>query len=325
MLRDLAAGAVVLAALALAYAWAHTIDPFVIPEEPATLELLAVRIDALRFLIGLVACLCGLALAVLRCPRFGLVAVLVTAWAWIPVFASLRAERPAGTGTASLRVLSVNLAVARAESARVLEVVRAADPDLVFFQEYTPKRADELRPRLTARYATHHERPRTDAFGMAVYARVPLQSVESFHLGDSRTPQIRLEAMVGGEAIAVYGIHLVPIAGPLYVRHRREFVDLVDRLQRESRATALVGDFNFVPHGALAEALRERGFLPAHALAGAGRGATWPVQLMDVGIPGVRIDHVFAGRGLTCTAAWVGAPTGSDHLPVCAVLAPSPE
>jgi len=260
----------------------------------------------------------------LKCPRLALCAGLIVAWAWVPALGALRAERAAAQDTKQLRVLSLNLAVARAETPRVLAAVHAAEADVVFFQEYTPTRAEELRPLLAPHYVTRHERPRTDAFGMAVYARVPLRDVSSFHLADSPTPQFRFEVMLGGEAIALYGIHLVPITGHLYARHRHEFVDLVARLGREARPAALVGDFNFVAHGALGECLAERGFLPAHALAGSGRSATWPVQLMALGIPGVRIDHVFAGEGLTCTAAWVGEATGSDHLPVGAVLSRTP-
>ena len=82
----------------------------------------------------------------------------------------------------------------------------------------------------------------------------------------------------------------------------------------------LAGDFNFVPHGALAGHLREQGWLGTHALAGEGRGASWPEPLMGWGMPGIRIDHIFVGPGLTCTASWRGKATGSDHRPIGAVV-----
>ena len=57
------------------------------------------------------------------------------------------------------------------------------------------------------------------------------------------------------------------------------------------------------------------GFAEAHGIAGSGRGSTWPVHLWLHWIPGIRIDHVFLGPGLTSTSAWTGGLTGSDHRP----------
>ena len=287
-------------------------------------EQFAVRADALRFVLGLAAAGSVVLLLASWSPRLACVALLIMTWGIAPTVVALDEERLATAASPTLRLLSLNLAIDHADTERVLAEVRAADADILCFQEYTLQRGAALAPRLEASYPTRFERPRNDSFGMAVYARVPLEDITRFFLADSRTPQVRMRAKLGDTSIVLYALHLVPIHAGLYDRHRREFVDLLRRLADEKDPAALVGDFNFVTHGALCGALRERGYLDTHALAGVGRGASWPVQLMDVGIPGIRVDHIFVGPGLTCTASSVGSGTGSDHRPISASVALAP-
>jgi len=318
--RNLAVGAVSLAALLLALAWLLPIDPLAVPDGAAPWELLAVRIDALRFLLGLGVAACALLLLLLRCPRFAAVGAGIVLWAVLPAWIPAAAPRATQPGAPVLRVLSVNLAKAEASTARVVEEVLASRADLVFLQEYTPRRQQELQQRLGDVYTHRHGRARTDAFGMAVYSKRPLHDATHFVFEASGTPQLRVVVKHGAQRLVLYGIHLVPIWGPLYVKHRREFIDLLERIRRETMPTALVGDFNLVDHGALASVLHEHGFLDAHALAGESLAASWPVNGWLRHVPGIRIDHVYLGRGLTAREAWVCGHTGSDHLPIGAAI-----
>jgi len=169
---------------------------------------------------------------------------------------------------------------------------------------------------LTEALPVRYERARTDDFGIAVFSRSAWVRIERLELSFSGTPQLRVEYRLEDTSIVLYALHLIPPTLARYTQHRAEFADLLRRIGKEEHRTVLVGDFNFVDHSALASALHESGFYDAHGIAGCGRGETWPVNNWLRHVPGIRIDHVYLGRGLTSTASWVGGHTGSDHLPV---------
>ena len=311
------------AALALLFADRVPIDPLVPADVASPFELVAVRANALRFHLALIGAGALVVLLLTRHARWALAAAAVALWAALPILRAHDVERPPAADAAPLRLLSINLAIEHARSADVRTAIARFEPDVIVFQEYTATRAAALGDALQATYPTRFERPRNDSFGLAVFARVPVHALTPFTLGDSKTPQVRLEIPWGTSQLVLYGIHLVPIHAGLYDRHRREFADLAQRVARETGPTVLVGDFNFVTHGALSRHLEGMGYLDTHALAGSGRGPSWPVQLMQLGIPGIRIDHVYVGPGLTAREAWVGEANGSDHLPIGAVVVPA--
>ncbi len=312
--------AIVLGLPALLLAWFVPIDAAHPPAQPPTLELLASRIETLRFHIGVALLVATLCLLLARAGRFAVVGVVLTAWALVPALTWPSVERSPRTGSAVLRVLSLNLGGALGETPRVLAAIDAGQPDVLVLQEYTPAWRGALATTLAERFPARHERVRTDNFGMAVFARQAWSRREHLQLAASGTPQMRFELRLDGQVIQLYALHLIPPSAPRYAQHRAEFADLLRRLAEDERPTVLLGDFNFVDHGALAGALHERGFHDAHGIAGTGRGATWPAHGSFRYVPGIRIDHVYLGHGLTATASWVGGHTGSDHLPVGAAI-----
>ncbi len=296
------------------------IDALNPPADPPFVELLASRAETLRFHLGLMLAVCWAVLMLLRWWRFAALGALLTAWAILPALLWPSHEREPLDGSASLRVLSVNLGDDRASKHLVLEEIRRSRADLVVLQEYTGGWRDYMAKQLQQAYPFRKEDVRSDNFGMAVLSAQAWTRMESFELHTTGTPQMRLELERGGEVFVVYSLHLLPPGVSQYANHRGEFADLARRLRAETRPTVLVGDFNFVDHGALGAALHELGFLDTHGLAGGGRGATWPVHGPLRHVPGIRIDHVYVGRGLTATAAWLGESNGSDHLPLGATI-----
>jgi endonuclease/exonuclease/phosphatase (EEP) superfamily protein YafD len=130
-------------------------------------------------------------------------------------------------------------------------------------------------------------------------------------------PQIRATVRAGGRDVTVYNIHLLPMRRLDYMtEHWREFEDLLGLLSRERGPTVVAGDFNFTETCPQQGALRRTGFRDAHDLAGSGRGATWPVNGILRGVPGIRLDHVYLGPGLTAASARTGVGQGSDHRPI---------
>ena len=126
---------------------------------------------------------------------------------------------------------------------------------------------------------------------------------------------------IAGHKVTVFNVHLLPPRDLQYFGEARwQFADLLDALEREEGPVIVAGDFNFTAQSANASVLKRAGLREVHDLAGWGRGATWPVMSYLRRVPGLRIDHIFLGAGLTCLQATTGEGQGSDHRPVIAEL-----
>lgn len=319
-LRQIARLGVLLGLPPLLLALLVPIDALRPPAEPPYLELLASRAETFRFHLGLMLVGCTAVLLLLRGWRFAALGTALAAWALVPALRWPSVHRVPLPDAPAMRVLSINLGNDRARKDLVLQEIQRWQADVVLLQEYTPVWRDHLAQRLTARYPFREEKPQADNFGMAVLSAVAWTRIETFELDSPGPPQFRIELPLGGQPVVLYALHLLPPVGKLYGRHRAEFADLARRVAAEERPTLLAGDFNFVDHGALGGALHELGFFDAHGIAGHGRGATWPGDGPLRHVPGIRIDHVYVGRGLTATHAAVGARNGSDHLPTGATI-----
>jgi endonuclease/exonuclease/phosphatase (EEP) superfamily protein YafD len=83
------------------------------------------------------------------------------------------------------------------------------------------------------------------------------------------------------------------------------------------------GDFNWTASHRSHALLVELGYHDAHADAGWGRGDTWPVGLLRLGLPGWRLDHVY-GRGVDFARCEVLPTHGSDHDPLAVTVHAAP-
>jgi hypothetical protein len=141
--------------------------------------------------------------------------------------------------------------------------------------------------------------------------------------------QYELETPVG--LVHVFSLHTASLRegindaihengrGPIEVQanseKRRQQLDYIAGHAAECQGPVLIaGDFNTPPESAI---FREtwRGYADAFGAAGWGWGYTF-----FGGRTRVRIDHVLAGKGWTCTDCRVGPPVGSPHRPVIADL-----
>ena len=101
---------------------------------------------------------------------------------------------------------------------------------------------------------------------------------------------------------------------------REQFTALVDMIESEDRPLIVAGDFNLTGDSLLHAALLKTGLRDAHESAGRGRGSTWPMLGPLSFVPGVRIDHVYVGNGVTALQCTTLPANGSDHRPVLAHL-----
>lgn len=223
-----------------------------------------------------------------------------------------------------IAILSANLMYGRADADAVLAEIRARRPDVILFQEWTDSAARRLVAELRPDYPHTALAPRDDAFGQAVFSRLPFTSGVLIYppIQSAGEPQITVEVELDGAPLRITNVHTLPPVGRSYFRGQR-------RLARELAAWAtgsspgapaiLAGDFNATARSDILRVFTRHGFINCHdAASGDGplRASTWPRTGRLALAPGIRLDHVLHAPGLRCVEASVCADTGSDHAPV---------
>ncbi len=306
-------------ALVFAYLW---------PQDLRNTSQTYVAVSLAAFMVRVFVFHLGLLLAVvavvsLRTRQWRLLVVTIPLVLWTlgPAAWSYRPRTPSSVSGEAVVVASVNLLMVNKDTGPLIEEIRASDADIVLLQEYTEHWHAALRAALAEIYPYECHVCRDDSFGAAVYANRPFLNDPELDvpLGVSALPQIRAVVQLSQRPVVIYNVHLLPVSSLEYTTETRmQFADLLDRLKGESLPVILGGDFNFTETTPQATQLRKLGLAEAFDLGGRGRGATWPVTSFLRYLPGVRLDHIYLGGGLTCSDCRTGTGRGSDHRPVIA-------
>ena len=277
-----------------------------------------------RWLLGLPLAVLVPAGAILR-PRYlvlvGITAVIIAG----PVMGlcipwrNLLTSRPAGM---HLRVLTCNMH-GHTDAALLEDLVAEAEPDIVALQEWP----EAGRPALLAGLGWHtHRTPR-----LFLACRYPIRRATDLGL-NSYGPHgsvIHYELETSAGLVSFFSLHLASPRTSIYEtihesrKGPRDVRANIARRWEQSEQVAvaaakvqgpllLAGDFNTPPESAI---FRDTwsAYDDAFSTAGWGWGYTFHgAHTM------VRIDHVLAGTGVTCTRCRVGPNVGSPHRPVLA-------
>jgi endonuclease/exonuclease/phosphatase (EEP) superfamily protein YafD len=280
-------------------------------------------IRTFTFHLGLVLVIVAVAATWTRTMRLLVAAIPLVLFTLLPVCWEYRPRTHAAVAGETATVMSVNLLAVNQNTQSIIEEISAADPDVLLLQEYTEHWHQALQQSIGCEYPHVCCERREDSFGVAVYSKRPFEEPADTHLplGRFGEPQMRVVTRIANRPVAFYNVHLLPPRGLDYtIGHRTQFADLVDLLSSEALPIVLAGDFNFTENSPHARTLKAHGFSDAHSVGGWGRGATWPVNSFFRWIPGLRLDHIYINRGLTCTECRTGTGRGSDHRPVIAEL-----
>ena len=219
----------------------------------------------------------------------------------------------------TVKLMSANVLFRNHSAKRLLEIVRDESPDVLLLVEYTPewsRMSDELR----RTYPYHLEGPGTGAFGIALFSRLPLDSVRPFALGTTTAIEAHVRTPTG--PLTLFGVHLRSPTTPRRGEYRDRQLDLLEELlAAETGPVAVMGDFNITPYSpfytdwlaktGLTDTRRARTLSPS-----------WPTYLPLLGIP---IDHCAVSRDVTILAHRSLPSFGSDHYPILAELSlPAP-
>jgi endonuclease/exonuclease/phosphatase (EEP) superfamily protein YafD len=275
-----------------------------------------VVVDVFRLQYAVVLAVAAIAAAGLRRFRLAalgaaLVAVNVVVLA-LP-FPTSATPVPPGAKRA-LRLLIANVETGNTHYAEIAQLVERTHPDVVGLVELTPAIAAHLEQALPA-YKVRRLAPRTDAYGIGVFSRLPLRATVEHNPADA--PAVVVARLrVHGKALTLVVVHIhTPFAGSVY--HRQ-----LDALARErprfGGRVAICGDFNTPPWAGPFRHLAETAELAELYGRRAWSGYSWPTWSRLLRVP---LDNCLLAPGIAVVRHEEGSRIGSDHFPLIVDLA----
>ena len=235
-----------------------------------------------------------------------------------------------------ITVMTCNVGNGRASPERLIPVIRESRADLVGIQELSDEQAGAIASQLAEDYPYQAMFPGGFA-GKAVLSHFPILKAVQLHLSTVR-PDLMAKIELGDSVLNFLVAHPPP-PRPYWTGLRfdaetwQQIITLAD-LAVKQPPSVLLGDFNLADWWGEYAYLRSTGLKDAFREAGSKRGHTLPKRIgpwkrmMALNrmlsslplYPTLRVDYIWYSESLDCIEAWVGADTGSDHLPVLARL-----
>jgi vancomycin resistance protein VanJ len=239
------------------------------------------------------------------------IAVALSIVIWLALFGEIILPAKGG-GPHNLRVVSNNVLAGNPDPARVVNSVRAVDPDIIGLEEFS---SSEVYEELLAQAYPYHVIEGT----VGLWSRYPISEPGpvDLRLGWDRALRAVVHAPAG--AVAVYVAHMPSVRVDVDQGFTADQRD--DSAEALGEAIAAEKEPRVILLADLNGSVYDRALSPitaqldsAQAAAGSGFGFSWPA-----GFPMARIDHVLI-KGVTAAHAWVLPSDGSDHRPVAADL-----
>lgn len=225
-----------------------------------------------------------------------------------PFYSEARVSEP---NTAAVKILSLNLwGKHNDDFERTFTLIQSRNPDIVCFNEITPKWSKEAKSRLK-----DYPVRLIDSWsgGNAVFSKLPLKAMrDSAHV---QRFNIRAEVSLGSEKLALFACH-PPSPFPREKRFQQrnaEFDYLAEDLVNTKQPAVVIGDLNCTPWSPYFSELIRRSGMRDSAV-GKGIQPSWTTHLQVP--PLLPIDHCLVSQNISVIKREIGPNVGSDHLPV---------
>ncbi len=227
----------------------------------------------------------------------------------------LSGATPTGDGP-RVRILLANVHTSNVQHERVIEYVRACNPDIVALLEVDDLWMKSLAP-LDAAYAHAVREKREDNFGMALWSRRPFLDYGTRYFGEACVPTIDVLIEVEGVRLRLLATHPLPPTSAEGISLRDEHLALLAEYAKSLRgAKVIVGDLNTTSWSpCFAQLESDSGLRDSRR--GFGVQPSWPAGLPWLWVP---IDHCLVSSDVGVISREIGPDIGSDHYPVLVEL-----
>lgn len=248
--------------------------------------------------------------------RYGL-GVLATAVAlfhigWIaPNFHDISLRGESEPLLPTLRLFSLNLTNSNQEVQAVAKEIASLQPDILFFQEYTPQWQVAMQKEgVFDSYPFGLADEKSQPYGVAIWSKHPVDT-DLWQMDD--TTVIHAIMKVDGETLELFNLYLPPLIDDFSTWDERMATVAETLLQVEGPVIA-IGDYNQTRYNRWYQTLTDGRLRDAHQTCGNPWATTWPNHSLYV--PGILLDHALLSPEITCTQVWEGQGKGSEHKPI---------
>lgn len=218
------------------------------------------------------------------------------------------------------RVMVLNVLKSNKHYEDVVNYVREHDPDIFITLEADQDWTEGLKPTRSS-YPHCHIVDDRGTSSIAVYSRIPFDSVDVHYSTRHKLPSLDLSFTIDQQPIHIFATHpYVPLTQET-ARMRNEQLSEIAYLMNHGGSRVLLGDFNCTPWSPhFVDLLKGTGMTPA----GYGRGLrpTWYRRARAYGplrqtwVFALKLDHVLLSSDLAVVDHQIGPCLGSDHRPV---------
>lgn len=256
--------------------------------------------------------------ASLRNRNWASLMLVITVVNTVPVAPWYFAEtRSYADGDPQIELMLANVYSANDDAEALLDLIDAEQPDIIFLQEVTIRWATVM-DQLQSSYPHRLVVPRNDNFGIAVYAREALTSVDTVLSPPLNFPTLVVQKPLGGRTVTIVTTHPIPpVSRTGFDARNEQLASIAELVASLSQPKMIVGDLNISMWSHLYRQLEDSTDL-VNARRGFGVMPTWPRQLPFARIP---IDHLLVSDEFAVADIRLGPKIGSDHLPLFATLA----
>jgi vancomycin resistance protein VanJ len=249
------------------------------------------------------------------------------------LFGALFLPKPAarlGAGERSFSAMTFNVLTTNKDVTAIVGAIRAANPDIVGFQELTRARKAGISAALQADYPYHTLLPTERIPAVGLMSRFPIERVERFPLPPL---DFALHAVlrVDGARLHVFVVHLSPnglgrnpvdqyvrLAKERFAQRAAEVARLEQTLRALHEPALLLCDCNLTD---TSQAYAQLATSMSDSFREAGWGFGYSSFSRRPPFQAQRLDYVWHSAQLVALEAAVGPDGGSDHRPVVARLA----
>lgn len=222
----------------------------------------------------------------------------------------------------SVGILIANVLMTNRQSSAFSDIVKNYNPDMLLVMEVDEWWIDEL-SYLKKKYAYAIEHPLDNAYGMALYSRLPLENIEIKFLNKDSVPSIHAEVVFpSGNSFLFHGLHPVaPVPSSKYPDNQGEKEVALGKIakivEKDSLPSVVAGDLNDVSWSNTLKLFENNANLKNVRL---GRGvlSTFNAKSTFLRYP---LDHFFVSDEFSLITLERLPEFNSDHFPLFCKLA----